>query len=177
MDKKLTPEQILCLQWWGCTAHDILNADNTFFEETARIFGNRTKDFLDNAASLLEKQELLGIHTYAFHHTDFPDDLKQTGDDCPPLIHLLGNKALLGREAVAIVGARAADKKRAGSGIQMGSRVCTPRQNRHQRTGLGVRHSRPSRLPRGSRGNPRHSGHRARPHPPKRKPATARTHP
>lgn len=109
--KRLTPEQILCLQWWGCTAHDILNADNTFFEETARIFGNRTKDFLDKAASLLEKQELLGIHTYAFHHTDFPDGLKQTGDDCPPLIHLLGNKALLGREAVAIVGARAADKR------------------------------------------------------------------
>ena len=58
-----------------------------------------------------KSRELLGIHTYAFHHTDFPDDLKQTGDDCPPLIHLLGNKALLGREAVAIVGARAADKR------------------------------------------------------------------
>lgn len=109
MNASLHTEQILCLQLLGYKPSVILKADIKSFKEA--VSGQERAAYLfEKAAMLLKRQEKLGITTLPFNHPDFPENIKRIGDDCPPLIHLLGNKDLLNHEAVAIIGARRADK-------------------------------------------------------------------
>lgn len=67
---------------------------------------------LDKANSLLDSQEAQGVVSIPWHAATFPERLKKTGRHCPAVIHCKGNVALLSRpNAVAIIGARAADKE------------------------------------------------------------------
>ena len=109
MDDKLTSEQILCLQWLGYQPMEIIRADQSFFCRQIEERGE-AEEMLDKAMRLLDRQRGMGIRTIPFHDIAFPVGLRRIGDDCPPLIHLLGNVELLDREAVAIIGARQADK-------------------------------------------------------------------
>lgn len=104
----LSLEQILCLQLLGYRFSKIVNADQAFFDKVVEEEDN-AKELQEKATSVLKRQERLGIYTLPFNHLRFPDCLRGIGDDCPPLIHLLGNTDLLKRQSVAIIGARKAD--------------------------------------------------------------------
>lgn len=110
MDKNLPEEQILCLQLLGYMPAEILKATSTFFNNVMSR-DERAEELLEKAVLLLRKQERLGVFVLPFYHPDFPGSLRRIGNDCPPLIHLLGNKALLNQEAVTVIGARQADKR------------------------------------------------------------------
>lgn len=119
MDNKLNSEQILCLQLLGYKPAWILKANQDGFNKVLQEEAADT--MLEKAISLLKKQEKLGITTLPFHHPDFPDNLRKIGQDTPPLIHLLGNTELLSQNAVAIIGAREADRKGCGAAYKWGT--------------------------------------------------------
>lgn len=61
--------------------------------------------------------------SYVWTDSEFPDRLCRIGSDCPPIIHLKGNSGLLREEkAVAIIGARAADKQGNEAGYKLGKK-------------------------------------------------------
>lgn len=67
---------------------------------------------LDRANTLLDRQEEQGVVSIPWHAAAFPDGLRKIGHDCPAVIHCKGNVGLLMRpNAVAVIGARAADKE------------------------------------------------------------------
>lgn len=109
---KLEIEEILCLQMLGYKADEIMKADTEFFDEELGGVDD-AEETLKRAEALLKRQRRLGIITLPYYHPDFPESLRSIKGDCPPLIHLLGNADLLagGKAAVAVVGARQADKK------------------------------------------------------------------
>lgn len=109
MNSNLHSEHILCLQLMGYAPSRIFKTTEESFRTIIRKEG--AKELLDKASALLKRQEELGILTLPFHHPDFPESLRQIGHECPPLIHLLGNKSLLTRDSVAIIGARKADRR------------------------------------------------------------------
>ena len=107
----LETEKLLCLQLLGCAPSEILNADSYFFNDLLNKQRNAAMT-LEKASSLLLCQAKSGIRVLPFYHPDFPERFREIGDDCPPLIYLLGNTDLLKRETtVAIIGARKADRK------------------------------------------------------------------
>lgn len=110
MDNYLRTEELLCLRMLGLAPSEVLKANSAFFKQVMSRH-ERAEESLSKAASLLRRQKSLGIYTLPFYHPDFPESLKRIGDDCPPLIHLLGNKDLLSQEGVAIIGARQATSK------------------------------------------------------------------
>lgn len=110
MGKRLNVEQILCLQWLGVKASEIFRANENFFNNIAKERDD-LEELLNKAKSRIKEQERLGICSFPFHHPDFPQCLRVIGEDCPLLIHLLGNMDLLDRKAVAIIGARKAGEK------------------------------------------------------------------
>lgn len=119
MDKNLRIEQILCLQLSGYSAVEIFGMSQASFHRIYSTHENIKASFT-TARCILERQERLGILTLPFHHPDFPENLRMIEADCPPLIHLFGNKNLLTREAVAIIGARQADKRGCGAAYKWG---------------------------------------------------------
>lgn len=58
----------------------------------------------------MSMQKEHGIVTLTFQDEDFPHILRIIGNDCPPMIHCLGNLSLLAQDVnrIAIIGARAA---------------------------------------------------------------------
>lgn len=119
MDKNLRIEQILCLQLSGYSAVEIFGMSQASFHRIYSTHENIKASFT-TARCILERQERLGILTLPFYHPDFPENLRMIEADCPPLIHLFGNKNLLTREAVAIIGARQADKRGCGAAYKWG---------------------------------------------------------
>lgn len=111
VNKKLNPDEVMCLQMAGMSTSEILRTDIDAFD--ALYDQNDEYDgYLEKANALLDRQEKLGIVTISCHDTDFPARLKAIGDDCPAVIHCLGNVSLLDRTgAVAIIGARACDRQ------------------------------------------------------------------
>lgn len=106
----LVPEQILCLQLLNYKSSDILKANQAFFDKVMNE-QDIAEELFEKAVSVLKKQEKLDIYTLPFNHPQFPDCLIKIGDDCPPLIHLLGDIDLLKRKSVAVIGARKADER------------------------------------------------------------------
>lgn len=107
---KLTPEEIICLQWSGLDNHKILRADSVYFNQ---VFSQQEYEFefyLNKAKRLMEGQREFGIRTISWWDETYPKSLRAIGSEAPPLIHLLGNVDLLTEEhTVAVIGARAAD--------------------------------------------------------------------
>ena len=120
MNKDLQTWQILSLLLLGCKPSGILNATTGFFDKAIAQHENG-EELCHKAETLLKKQERLGITTLAFNHPDFPESLRRTGCDCPPLIHLLGNKDLLYSDTVAVIGARSADKRGCNAAYKCGA--------------------------------------------------------
>lgn len=111
-DKRLNIDEILCLQLMGYKPHEILRADLDYFD---RLYDERQDEMdrlLDKADAILTRQENAGVKTLIHYYARFPKQFKAIDDDCPPLIHLLGNLDLLNRENfTAIIGARNCDKR------------------------------------------------------------------
>lgn len=112
-DKRLNVDEILCLQLMGYKPHEILRADLDYFDQI--LYNERSEEMdrlLDKADVILTRQEKAGVKTLIHYDTLFPKPFKAIGDDCPPLIHLLGNLDLLNRDNyTAIIGARNCDKR------------------------------------------------------------------
>lgn len=111
MNKKLNPDEVMCLQMAGTSTAEIITSDIDTFDELYDQ-NDEYDGYLEKANALLDRQEKLGIVTISCHDADFPPRLKAIGDDCPALIHCLGNISLLDRDgAVAIIGARTCDRQ------------------------------------------------------------------
>ena len=67
---------------------------------------------LNKANEILDRQEAFGIVSISCQDENLPERLLKIGNDCPALIHCLGNTELLKEpKAVAIIGARASDRE------------------------------------------------------------------
>lgn len=71
----------------------------------------RIADLHKEASDLLDSQYEIGITTLSVQDAEFPRSLLAIGNDCPPLIHCLGDTSLLNADnLVAVIGARKAEK-------------------------------------------------------------------
>lgn len=119
MENHLCTEHILCLQLMGYAPSEIFKTTTESFRLIMRQEG--AEELFDKAVALLKRQERFGILTLPFNSPVFPENLRRIGNDCPPLIHLLGNKELLGKEAVAVIGARRADRRGCSAAYKWGT--------------------------------------------------------
>lgn len=111
-DKELlNSDEIMALQWLGYEDERIRR---TSLADFYRLYDEDPylEQLLDKANTLLDRQEAAGVVTLPWHSDRFPRRLLSIGADAPALIHLKGNIDLLKMEqAVAVIGARAADKE------------------------------------------------------------------
>ena len=125
MDKKdrLNIDEILVLKWRGLSSGQI---EKTTLQEFDRLYEEDPDEFdrlIEKANSILDKQEAIGIKTISIQDEDYPERLKKIGNEAPVLIHLLGNADLLKREkAVAIIGARSADREGNAKAYELGKK-------------------------------------------------------
>ena len=125
MDEKerLNIDEILVLKWRGFSSGQIAN---TNLQEFDRLYEEDPDEFdrlIDKANSILDKQEALGINTISIQDEVYPEKLKKIGNEAPVLIHILGNVDLLKRDkAVAVIGARAADKQGLAAAYNLGKK-------------------------------------------------------
>ena len=111
MKQPLTIDEVLALQYFGMKNSEILKMNLNSFEKLLNE-NPILEEYLDKANSVLDRQEEAGVISYVWTDAEFPEKLRQIGNDCPPIIHLKGNIGLLNeRNAVAVIGARAADKE------------------------------------------------------------------
>ena len=119
----LNIDEILVLKWRGLSPSQIAKTDLKAFD---RLYDEDPDEFdrlIDKANSILDKQEALGIKTISIQDKDYPEKLKKIGNEAPVLIHLLGNADLLKREkAVAIIGARSADREGNAKAYELGKK-------------------------------------------------------
>ena len=75
-------------------------------EEYAEAF----EAYIDKAESVMSMQEEYGVITLTFQDDNYPRSLRKIGNDCPPMIHCIGDLSLLAPTAnrIAVIGARAA---------------------------------------------------------------------
>ncbi len=109
--KELNVDEVMALQMFGMPTSRIRKNGVAEFD---RLYAEnpQMEDYIDKANSLLDRQEQLGIVSISCQDEDFPRRLLAIGDDCPAVIHCKGNLALLSAEkAVAVIGARSADKE------------------------------------------------------------------
>ncbi len=109
-DKKLTYEEIYALMQLGRTMPEIARTDLDAFDRLYYKKQEQLDEWLRKAEKIFDKQQSLGITTVTCQDADYPALLMKIGADAPPMIHLSGNKAVLKKCAVAVVGARAADR-------------------------------------------------------------------
>ena len=125
---KLNLDEILVLKWRGFTSKRISEIDIKQFD---RFYDEEPAEFdrlIDKANSILDKQEVLGIKTVSIQDDEYPERLKKIGNDAPVLIHMLGNAELLKSEnAVAVIGARAADKQGLDAAYKIGKKYSEDR--------------------------------------------------
>lgn len=125
MDKKdkLNIDEILVLKWRGLSSQKISKIGLKEFDKLYEEDPDEFDRLIDKANSIFDKQESLGIKTISIQDEDYPDKLKNIGNEAPVLIHMLGNVDLLKREkAVAIIGARAADKQGMDAAYNLGKK-------------------------------------------------------
>ena len=103
-------EELLCLQLLGYSSRQLYEGmGNDGFLKTVASGSIRE---LDKAKRILDRQAKAGVVTIPYYAEAYPRHFRNLGRDAPPLIHIVGNQALLNRENnVAIIGARAADKE------------------------------------------------------------------
>ncbi len=105
MVNNISPRDILCLQYAGIKPSRIMTS-GLAPEEYAEAF----ETYIDKAECVISMQEERGVTTLTFQDERFPLQLKKIGNDCPPMIHCLGNMSLLAPTVsrIAVIGARAA---------------------------------------------------------------------
>lgn len=120
--EKLNYEEIFCLQKYGMETLDIMNTDLERFDNICDE-NPEFDDWLEKAEKLFDRQQSLGIKTLTCQDECFPSALKHIGNDCPPMIHCLGNVELLKKEdAVAVIGARSCDRQGYGKAYDLAVR-------------------------------------------------------
>lgn len=119
--KTLNIDEILVLKWRGLSSNQIKRTDLETFD---KLYDEDPEEFdrlLDKANIIFDKQEALGIKTLSIQDENYPERLKVIGNEAPVLIHCLGDVDLLKEEkAVAIIGARAADKEGLDAAYKLG---------------------------------------------------------
>ncbi len=111
MKQPLTIDEIMALQYFGLEQSEILKMDLTAFEQLLSD-NPELEELLDKANDVLDRQEASGVVSYVWTDPEFPERLREIRSDCPPAIHLKGNLPLLNEpSAVAVIGARSADKE------------------------------------------------------------------
>ena len=100
----------MCLRMAGMSTPQILETDVNRFDRLYAANEDDYEELIEQANSILDRQERLGIVSLSCQDDNFPARLRAIGADCPAVIHCLGNLSLLNRErAVAVIGARSAD--------------------------------------------------------------------
>lgn len=111
MNQPLTVDEIIALQYFGLENSEILKIPLHSFELLLKDEPD-LEEMLDKANEVLNRQAEAGVVSYAWTDKQFPERLRKIRHDCPPVIHLKGNPALLNEEkAVAVIGARWADNE------------------------------------------------------------------
>ena len=120
MEEKLEIDEVMALQLSGMSVREIMNCDLDRFELMLESNPD-LNNLLNKANDNLDRQEALGIISISCQDERYPKMLVNIGPDAPAVIHCLGNIELLKEEkAVAIIGARAADKEGNTKGYQLG---------------------------------------------------------
>lgn len=121
-ENKLNIDEVMALVMFGMPTTKIRK---TILEEFDRLYDENPEleGYLEKANKILDKQEVLGIKSLSVQDEGFPERLLKIGDDCPAVIHLLGNAELLKEQKdVAIIGARSADKEGSSKAYQLGKK-------------------------------------------------------
>lgn len=96
MDKKdkLNVDEIMALSMIGMPVSKIRKTPLAEFD---RLYDENPdlESYIEKANKILDKQESMGIKTISIQDENFPESLIKIGNDCPPLIHLLGDTDLL----------------------------------------------------------------------------------
>lgn len=119
-NEKLNADEIMALQWLGYEDERIRR---TSLAEFDRLYDVEPclEALLDKANALLDRQEAADVVTLPWYSGRYPKRLLKIGADTPALIHLKGNLELLTEErAVAVIGARAADKEGNRAAYELG---------------------------------------------------------
>ena len=119
--KPLNIDEVLVLKWRGMSTTQIIN---TTLDDFEKLYEEDKKEFdrlLEKANAIFDKQEALGIKTISCQDDDYPERFKAIGNEAPVLIHCLGDTDLLKEEnAIAVIGARAADKQGLDASYKLG---------------------------------------------------------
>lgn len=125
-DNKLTIEEIQCLQWYGNTPEQIRSTDLVAFDALYAQHQRQFDAWLVKAERLFDKEYELGVKVISIQDETYPKQFLEIDNDAPPLIHLLGNHDLIERtDSVAIIGARAADRKGLEVAFLLGSKFAS----------------------------------------------------
>ena len=119
---KLNIDEVLALQMLGLSTKKIIRTDLEAFD---KLYDENPEleDYIDKANDILDRQEGMGIVSISCQDPDFPARLLAIGDDCPAVIHCKGNLDLLKSDkAVAVIGARAADREGNEKAYQLGKK-------------------------------------------------------
>ncbi|MBD5215542.1 MAG: DNA-processing protein DprA [Bacteroidales bacterium] len=117
---KLNIDEILALQMLGLPTSKIIKTDLEAFNHICEEHPEMD-EWLEKINNKLDSQERLGIVSISCQDSNFPPHLLAIGNDCPAAIHCKGNLNLLKAEkAVAIIGARSADKEGNAMAYQLG---------------------------------------------------------
>ena len=120
MEEKLEIDEVMALQMSGMSVGEIMRCNLDKFEHLLESNPDLNK-FLNKANVILDRQEEMGIVSISCQDGLYPQRLVDIGTDAPAVIHCLGNIDLLKEErAVAIIGARAADKEGNAKAYQLG---------------------------------------------------------
>lgn len=117
---KLNIDEVMALQMLGLSTKKIMRTDLEAFD---RLYDDNPelKDYIEKANAILDRQEGMGIVSMPCQDSNFPARLLAIGEDCPAVIHCKGNLDLMKADkAVAIIGARAADKEGNEKAYQLG---------------------------------------------------------
>lgn len=117
---ELEIDEVMALQLLGMSVREIMNCDLDRFELMLESNPD-LNNLLNKANNILDRQEALGIVSISCQDERYPKMLVDIGPDAPAVIHCLGNIELLNEEkAVAIIGARAADREGNQKAYQFG---------------------------------------------------------
>ena len=119
-EDRLERDEVMALTMLGWPSNKIRKTTLEDFDR--ELDGNLELEMcLNKANELLDKQESLGIASISCHDENFPGRLLKIGNDCPAVIHCLGNVDLLKEpKSVAIIGARMADREGNSRAYQLG---------------------------------------------------------
>lgn len=121
-DKKLTIEEIQCLSWFGMTSKQIKDCNWVLFDHLYQSNQEQFDEWLDKAERIFDREIASGVRIISIHDAEYPLSLGSIDNDAPPLIHLLGNHTLVFKEAVAVIGARAANRTGLGAAYALGKK-------------------------------------------------------